>query len=411
MDGEEPEVLVVARGDNELIGALRARQPLDAIRSIVEASPHLIRSWDGDGWLPIHHAAFRCSRPEVIRYLLEQYPESIKEKTKDDEYKWYDLPIHLACFLYNDDDNDGDDDDHDAEEDWYEKRLQNLQILHELWPESLQQKNQYGRLPLHSASEASMVRYLVKAWPQAVREADDEGMLPLHRAVGETGSFDAIECLVLECPESVQAKDGMGRIPLHHTKHDTPLDAVQLLVKLCPGCLQARDDEGFLPLHRALMAGYYRVALTPTLKFLSDQWQQAVREKSNDGYLPLHTAIFKSHPVGTIRHLIGMYPESVDAACNKGFIPLHEAARQGSFDTAEFLIGLRPDSVRARSSEGYTPLHEAARKGKLEVAQLLLGNWSEAAQATSNDGWLPIHLAARERASHARDRASRLHVV
>jgi ankyrin repeat protein len=395
MDGE----IAVAREVSELVRVLKERESLDVIRSIVEARPHVLRERGVDGWLPIHHAINRYNSPEVIRYLLKQWPESIKEAlTYDGCY----LPMHLACFVAK----------VDATEEEGEVMLQNVRVLYELWPESLQQREEGdGCLPLHLAEDARRVRFLVRAWPHAVRERNSRGLLPLHFAVGDRRTFDAIECLVMEWPESVQEVDDYGRVALHCIDSYTPFESVQLLVKEWPESLRARDQKGFLPLHRAMRNGYPAIPLNPTLKFLVDQWPQAVREKSKDGYLPLHTAIFRSHPVSTIRFLVRQWEESVDEISNRGSLPLHVAARRGSIDTARFLIGRRPDSVRATTSGGFTPLHEAAWKGELEMVHFLIEQWSVGVEIKSNGGWLPIHMAVRGRACHESEQDPRLQVV
>jgi hypothetical protein len=159
MDGE----IAVAHEDSELVRALKERESLGVIQSIVEARPHVLREWGVDGWLPIHHAISRCNRPEVIRYLLEQWPESIGETLR---YDGCYLPMHLACFVAKVDET----------EEEGEIILQNVQVLYELWPESLQQREEGdGCLPLHLADDARRVRYLVRAWPHAVRERNSKG--------------------------------------------------------------------------------------------------------------------------------------------------------------------------------------------------------------------------------------------
>jgi hypothetical protein len=96
--------------------------------------PQALRERDGDGDLPLHRAFFQEMNHDTIRYLLLEYPESIREEggARHKHRK----PLWMAF------------------DRWHTARsLSFIQFLVELSPESLQERDRQGRTPLTAAAD------------------------------------------------------------------------------------------------------------------------------------------------------------------------------------------------------------------------------------------------------------------
>jgi hypothetical protein len=95
--------------DHPILAAFWEGEGLEGVRAAVEADPGVIRRrtedlWGGGGFpstghfTPTSHSGHVADdMPDVVRYLLEQYPESIRERTPEG-VGWL-LPVH--SFLLN----------------------------------------------------------------------------------------------------------------------------------------------------------------------------------------------------------------------------------------------------------------------------------------------------------------------
>jgi Ankyrin repeats (3 copies) len=238
---------------------------LDTIRPMVERTPRLVRTRGSDGfYLPLHLALI-TARPEVVRYLLEKWTGAVRETT----LHTLELPVHRVffnCHMVTEEREDANEPS---------TMLGMVRTLVQLWPESLQQADEEGRLALHHAVDGSsashitpldVVRYLVSIFPLAVRTMDENGCLPLHLACtskSDTPHHDvrqAVQLLVEQYPESVRVMRPDGRIALHDAARSGDLAMCQLLVRQWPGSVFARNHEGWIPLHAAASSGNLAIA-------------------------------------------------------------------------------------------------------------------------------------------------------
>jgi ankyrin repeat protein len=105
-----------------------------------------IRGYRGDTLL---HTAARAGMTDVVRLLLERWPETTREKVVCG-----DTQLHLAAAAGNTD---------------------VVRLLVERWPEGLGERNHYGDTPLHFAAQAGktdMVGLLLEFWPDGIRAKD-----------------------------------------------------------------------------------------------------------------------------------------------------------------------------------------------------------------------------------------------
>jgi len=252
------------------------------IRLLIQAWPDSVREEDGRGYLPLHYACERGCTYDVIQFLVECYPMSLRTRTKH----FCTLPLHLA----------------------------------------LQGELGWGRSKLSWET----IRFLVQAWPDAMREKDDlMDYLPLHfaihfgctdietdlmnRACKVKSSLTAIKWLVQVWPNAVRVQDDVGWLPLHlAVRFGCTADVVQILVYEWPESCQVPTTNDMLPLHFACSHQSSAVTL-----FLLDCYPQAVHFKNNKLQLPLHTACMRETSFGleVIEQLVRAWPESIKIAC------------------------------------------------------------------------------------------------
>jgi len=254
---------------------------LPVIRLLIQAWPDSVREEDGRGYLPLHYACECGCTYDVIQFLVECYPMSLRTRAN----LFSTLPLHLA----------------------------------------LQGELGWGRSKLSWET----IRFLVQAWPDAIREKDSMGYLPLHyacrygctdieiellnRACTVKSSLTVIQRLVRAWPDAVRVQDEVGRLPLHVAlRFGCTADVVQFLVHAWPESCQVSTRNDMLPLHFA--CGHQSSAVT---LFLLDCYPLAVRFKDNKLQLPLHTACMRETSFGleVIEQLVRAWTESIQSSC------------------------------------------------------------------------------------------------
>lgn len=102
-----------------------------------------------------------------------------------------------------------------------------LELAVRLHPEDLQQKDDYGRMPLHIASsldagpiynpdaEANLERKIetiLQGFPNAARLRDCSDSLPLHGAISMGQSWKTLSLLIRAAPETLSRRDGVNKL-------------------------------------------------------------------------------------------------------------------------------------------------------------------------------------------------------
>ena len=109
----------------------------------------------------MHAACHGKQSFSVINFLLQQYPDAIKEKSKDG-----DLPLHAACR--------------------YELSLEVIVLLVKQYPDAVTEKSKDGDLPVHLACQSyqslEVIKFLVRHHPDTVKEKDNDGRTPFDLA-------------------------------------------------------------------------------------------------------------------------------------------------------------------------------------------------------------------------------------
>lgn len=143
--------------------------------------------------LPIHQACENKAPSEVIKALINAYPESLMMKDSGGY-----LPLHLAC----------------------RERASKAVIaaLLSKEPAAAKIKDAEGRLPLHLACRqgvaVQIVDSLIVCHYRAARTPDSYSLIPLHWACAQNSSLAIIESLLRAHPDSTDLKDKWGRTPV-----------------------------------------------------------------------------------------------------------------------------------------------------------------------------------------------------
>jgi ankyrin repeat protein len=153
---------------------IAARRNFDAVKLLLEYGADAKKTYDGR--TPLHCAA-SWNKTEVVRLLLELWPEGAREKDSLGS-----TPLHSAVI---------------------EGNTEVVRLLVEGCPEGSKEKNKDGNTPLHLAAKrgrTSVVRLLVENWPEGVREKNKWGYTPLHLAA-EKENTEVVRLLVESWPD------------------------------------------------------------------------------------------------------------------------------------------------------------------------------------------------------------------
>jgi Ankyrin repeats (3 copies) len=371
-------------GERALFLALVTHADLSVVRFIDWAWPASIQARCGKGRNPLHFAVLGDVSHEVVTHLVKCRPEAARER--DDKGC---LPIHyVRSFTTR----------------WPDRTAPSwpdaAQALVMVWPESLQQMNNAGEIPLHGAAASNslpLVQFLVEEYPEGVQHRSNDGSLPLHEAVraAEPVGEQVVPYLVQQCPESVRETMNDGRTVLHLAAVGPGGPAlVDLIVSHDPSLLRARATDGSLALHDAAKM-FQDLA---TVRRLIELNPEALHATMYMGCTPLHLVAEHDDSqlaVSLARIMVEHAPDLVFSRAKYDRVPIHWAAEFGPFELVEFLAEFCPESIVCVEECGYTPLHCASMAQPPEVVRCLADRRPEALAIPDSLGQLPLHIAAR----------------
>lgn len=139
------------------------------------------------------------------------------------------LPIHIACSLH--------------------APLDVIKAIVEAYPECLSVKeSSFKRLPIHVACQFAntpdVIQYMSREYVAGTLEPDILGRLPLHYACSNGASLDVVTSLLSTCPASALYADFNGWLPLHVAVHfGASIEVIRELVRVCPTAVYMKTKK------------------------------------------------------------------------------------------------------------------------------------------------------------------------
>jgi ankyrin repeat protein len=243
---------------------------IDAVKLLLECGADVKKK--GHSGETSLHSAVRAGKTDVVRLLLERWPEATREKDHGQN-----TPLHLAAVAGNTD---------------------MVRLLLKIWPDGMREKELWGNTPLHLAAlygRTEVMGLLVESWPEGMREKNKWGYTPLHSAA-ERGKTDAARLLVESWPEGMREKTENGEFthgetPLHTAAEQGHTEVVRLLVKDWPEGMREKNERGNTPLHLAARGWRSDVSTrserTDVVRLLVEGWPEGKAALNKDGQTPL----------------------------------------------------------------------------------------------------------------------------
>jgi len=305
---------------------------------LIDAYPESLRvGRANDGKLPIHMAC-RKGGTDIIHYILELYPEGINVRDGDGL-----LPIHHAA------------------------HIETVQYLLDLYPESINAVNDGGMLPIHLAARlgrTGIIELLLKQDPDMAskKTTNDARQLPLHLAC-RYGRIEAVKVLYDALPEAILVRNGHEKIPIQVISNQlqnssTIVNFLQAQLVYAHKAkdmttMTTPDENGWLPLHHALKG---KIPLG-SIKLLLKGNPSAIRTVDDNLAFPLHIACQFS-TVKVVRHLV-----ELDSRIPVGRLDmnndsvLHYACRGGNLDVLRYLVDCHGSLVSNTNTDDKLPFH------------------------------------------------------
>ncbi len=252
------------------------------IQWMVEKEPKLLRAKDACGRIPI-----QCASATVAEWMLSKDPTLIKE------FKTHHSLAHIRPSLLKK---------------WCEEDESRLE-----------QKDEYGALPIHAAVECSeaLAKWMIMKKPSLLWAKDDSGRLPVHRINYYDGvSTNLLLWMVDKDPKILVSQDDNGCLPIHDANWDLyqfePLGQnlpyiLKEIIEKDPSFIDVKGKEGNSLLH--LAGCKWLVSLNPDLLYTSN----------NVGDLPIHTWC---HCPETLKWMIKKDRKLLYAKNGKGELPI-----------------------------------------------------------------------------------------
>ena len=215
-------------GDSPLMSAVERNVPFETLQLILDADPQALRVPNNYGELPVHGAADFGNHHEVLRLWIDGYPEGLSMKDSIGRLPFYRsmanrfIGIECLNLLYE----------------GYPMGL-TAAANSDKCPESARTlRDETGNLPVHIAAARDyrrvwdILKLLVNAYPGSLQEENNEGNLPLHSAVARSdASPEIVQFMLEESPQASYRRNQSGKQPLHLAcEWDVKLDVIYLLV-------------------------------------------------------------------------------------------------------------------------------------------------------------------------------------
>lgn len=317
---------------------------VDAVRSLLNQNPRLVKATNASGWRILNQAV-SCGHYEIVELLLAQGAD-IHAK-----YRGRSL-IHDAL---------------------PHREVIELLLFHGADPNG---KNEVGEKPLHRAVmfwreespvEAKRLVELLLANGADPKAVGRDEFTPLHLAVtsGSPAAKEIVQ-LLIRYGAQVNAKGKHDATPLHLATLEGSADLVQVL--LANGAyIEARDCLFRTPLHNAACSGQHAIVEALLLHGAD------LAVKDHSGMTAVHSLLTYSKPSLAVLEVLVSHGADVNARENRDhWTPLHFVAARENAETQLVEFFAKHNSlINAQDRYGRTPLQIANKNGNAAVEDLL----------------------------------------
>jgi len=210
---------------------------------------------------------------------------------------------------------------------------------------------QKGNLSIHAILDVAEYRYLAQEEESEEKQEDEEESaqqqqtLQVCLPVGKL-TVDQLRALLRSFDgDPMHQEDDTGALPFHVAcRTPAPVEILDLLLQEFPGALHIADHNNPLPIHCACQADSVSLSV---LQFLLERAPASVRAHDNTGSLPLHWLCgSKTFLEETVMLLLKAYDGSVSVRRNNGDLPLMVAYKtRASLGVCLVLLRTYPDAL------------------------------------------------------------------
>lgn len=176
--------------------------PIDVIQEFVESAPEVVTWTDNHGWLPLHHACANGASTEVLKLLTDMHPTG--KLHQDNQNR---TPLHFYATRNSDNPS---------------TMAMNAALLADTGAAELADRG--GMLPMHYATaygtHPAVLKVLVDVYPESLEAKENKWRTPMHLAMVNAhrdASPNVIRFLLEHAVSkaTVNARDQDGYLPLH----------------------------------------------------------------------------------------------------------------------------------------------------------------------------------------------------
>ena len=311
----------------------------------IRADPSLA-SDNREGILPLHAACGAGAHVEVIRMLLEIYPEAIHTESDSGH-----LP--LMCHLLLNTESPSED---------------VVSLLLESYPEAAAIADENNQLPIHLACIATGVsknifKMLLHAYPEGAYVCDIEGFYPVDHAARNNDVATrkaALTSLIENDPEEFRGhyieKNETRELALKDTDIDMLLNGHSAENKLAHLTHDVIDD---------ILASFTFSEETQVLRRATSEELAAVSPDIDEKTLLVHLEQCVEHESKPLHRIVAtlleFYPTSARITNENGQLPIHLACKAVDieFDTFNILLSAYPEGAYVCDVDGKCPIDYA----------------------------------------------------
>eukprot|EP00587_Corethron_hystrix_P000971 CAMPEP_0113306578 /NCGR_PEP_ID=MMETSP0010_2-20120614/5772_1 /TAXON_ID=216773 ORGANISM="Corethron hystrix, Strain 308" /NCGR_SAMPLE_ID=MMETSP0010_2 /ASSEMBLY_ACC=CAM_ASM_000155 /LENGTH=1123 /DNA_ID=CAMNT_0000161271 /DNA_START=281 /DNA_END=3652 /DNA_ORIENTATION=- /assembly_acc=CAM_ASM_000155 len=225
-----------------ILARQKATVPESTMSKIITMRPKAAGCSDDRGCLPLHYAAAFGNKPQIIKILLNAYPQGAMTRNLQGNY-----PLHLAAAL-------GD----------YGK--DSFFLLLQAYPHAIKGSNQNLQTPLHLAcSKGGQAKIIVQRLLNLSRQYgydvltnDIDGQNPLHLAIRSRAPFDVVESFYLcDALRAFVQTNSAGDLPIHSSLSLPDIDPtiVKIVLKAAEFTGGVQGGSQLVPIQLAMKRG------------------------------------------------------------------------------------------------------------------------------------------------------------